>query len=166
MNQTQQNCTEIINNTIINCIQIVNKSTNEIFEEENEERNKALTIFSYILLSILCILLCLGVSVSIVIFCDMAKKCEYITKFFFSYDENNINNTNSINKFNFVKERFNSIIKSVFKGNQEVFDCSICLSTINVGEEYSITSCKHKFHTHCLDRWYIEQARVPYVDKK
>ena len=36
-------------------------------------------------------------------------------------------------------------------------ECSICLELL--GDNYEITRCGHKFHTHCLTRWF-ERGRI------
>ena len=44
-------------------------------------------------------------------------------------------------------------------------DCSICLNKIKKNQIARETSCLHKFHAQCLDRWLEEKSTCPLCKK-
>jgi len=39
--------------------------------------------------------------------------------------------------------------------------CSICLNNITSGQDTTSLSCDHKFHSHCIQRWFIRNGTCP-----
>jgi hypothetical protein len=39
--------------------------------------------------------------------------------------------------------------------------CSVCISTINVGDECIITDCNHMFHLDCINPWLNNHHTCP-----
>lgn len=40
-------------------------------------------------------------------------------------------------------------------------DCSICMDEISTGTPFTLTPCKHYYHTECLNRWKYRSNRCP-----
>ena len=45
--------------------------------------------------------------------------------------------------------------------NNKKYTCSICLEDINTKNNFSITQCKHHFHTQCLNTWLRKNDKCP-----
>ena len=54
-----------------------------------------------------------------------------------------------------------TIIKDAPKANEDDPHCLICLSDFQVDEKVSALPCCHCFHTNCLDKWIVRNAKCP-----
>ena len=54
--------------------------------------------------------------------------------------------------------RYNGFCK--FHEPKELPDCPICYDTISV-KDSKVTSCKHEFHSSCLERWTKDHSTCP-----
>jgi hypothetical protein len=43
--------------------------------------------------------------------------------------------------------------------DKEESSCTVCLEGYNVGEEVSMLSCFHEFHTQCVQSWWVSKAK-------
>ena len=50
---------------------------------------------------------------------------------------------------------------TVVDDTSEISQCSICLESINVGENRAILSCEHVFHLSCIERWCSTHNSCP-----
>lgn len=48
----------------------------------------------------------------------------------------------------------------VARGGESGRSCSICLEDYESGATLRVLPCGHRFHTHCVDPWLIEQSRT------
>jgi hypothetical protein len=44
-------------------------------------------------------------------------------------------------------------------------ECSICLETYRSGQEVSILSCSHEYHSSCIKEWMIKNRSCPMCRK-
>ncbi|KAG8658974.1 hypothetical protein MANES_02G000700v8 [Manihot esculenta] len=59
--------------------------------------------------------------------------------------------------------KFSSILKTLGKGDDEEYICSVCLdSTRNKDGIRELCNCSHVFHKECLDKWVdVGQVTCP-----
>ncbi len=69
----------------------------------------------------------------------------------------------AILKNNVPRKKKRSLPAYICEG--ELYNCSICLQKIEVGDAIRILPCSstanHKFHTRCIDRWLHENNTCP-----
>jgi len=66
------------------------------------------------------------------------------------------------------KRQLGSIAKTSFSKKQEVNEkqCVICLEEFEEGIELKRLSCKHHYHSSCIDKWLIQNGKCPLCNSK
>ena len=60
-----------------------------------------------------------------------------------------------------VHNKSNKLMKTFTFTNDMVCDCSICLSSLETGENLAQLECAHKFHKDCIQKWLIQSLNCP-----
>ena len=83
----------------------------------------------------------------------------------FDLRERNDRYIEELNKF-YEKNNEINVIKNLNSNSKlhlckKEVECSICLQKIKINDIVRITSCKHQFHSNCIDRWLEEKPFCP-----
>ncbi|CAF4696974.1 unnamed protein product [Rotaria sp. Silwood1] len=54
---------------------------------------------------------------------------------------------------------------STLSDNESISECSICLETYRSGQEVSILSCSHEYHSSCIKGWMMKNRSCPMCRK-
>jgi hypothetical protein len=86
-------------------------------------------------------------------------------------DDNNVDNNddNNVddNTYSFIDKIFNIYEKIQIKKNIKKCDtCIICFELNSINNKCSILSCKHIYHSECINEWFDNSETCPICRKK
>lgn len=60
-----------------------------------------------------------------------------------------------------AKEALNCVALHVVAEDDRERECSVCLDTLNIGDEVRSLPCAHLFHRACVDNWLLSKRKCP-----
>lgn len=79
------------------------------------------------------------------------------------YRQNNYEIINNINNKIKIKKLLNNIKIINYNKNTKTYSskCVICLDKYNINDKIRILPCSHDYHSHCIDKWIIDNFNCP-----